>query len=237
MHLNLPASVPNHRSSNFGCYFCLVIILLFTIGCAGVHSISEEAVQEKLTQIKLGLTTKEEIENLFGKNHSTDQSSWTYHLSDSAMAVSQSTRNGWGGLFPLTFATVPTNTRALITVTFKDSQTVTSLKVERFFNAPFINDYFYFLDRVAELESAARAGETSNFRVGGFDKSAGKLVLEDDANNGQIVVEFNKPILHVTSINPYDRLSNEYRVFIKRETQFIDKIFTSTNKAIIVSGP
>jgi hypothetical protein len=237
VHSNLPAFVPNRRLSNFGCYFCFVIVLLFTIGCAGVQSISEEAVQEKLTQIKLGLTTKEEIENLFGKNHSTDQSSWSYNLSDSAMAVSQSTRSGWSGLFPLTFATVPTNTRALITVTFKDSQTVTSLKIERFFNAPFINDYFYFFDRDAALESAARTGETSHFRIGGFDKSAGKFVLEDDANNGQIVVEFNKPILHVTSINPYDRLSNEYRVFIKRETQFIDKIFASTNEAVILSGP
>jgi hypothetical protein len=237
VHSNLPAFVPNRRSSNFGCYFCFVIVLLFTIGCAGVQSISEEAVQEKLTQIKLGLTTKEEIENLFGKNHSTDQSSWSYNLSDSAMAVSQSTRSGWSGLFPLTFATVPTNTRALITVTFKDSQTVTSLKIERFFNVPFINDYFYFFDRDAALESAARTGETSHFRIGGFDKSAGKFVLEDDANNGQIVVEFNKPILHVTSINPYDRLSNEYRVFIKRETQFIDKIFASTNEAVILSGP
>jgi hypothetical protein len=237
VHSNLPAFVPNRRLSNFGCYFCFVIVLLFTIGCAGVQSISEEAVQEKLTQIKLGLTTKEEIENLFGKNHSTDQYSWSYNLSDSAMAVSQSTRSGWSGLFPLTFATVPTNTRALITVTFKDSQTVTSLKIERFFNAPFINDYFYFFDRDAALESAARTGETSHFRIGGFDKSAGKFVLEDDANNGQIVVEFNKPILHVTSINPYDRLSNEYRVFIKRETQFIDKIFASTNEAVIVSGP
>jgi hypothetical protein len=237
VHSNLPAFVPNRRLSNFGCYFCFVIVLLFTIGCAGVQSISEEAVQEKLTQIKLGLTTKEEIENLFGKNHSTDQYSWSYNLSDSAMAVSQSTRSGWSGLFPLTFATVPTNTRALITVTFKDSQTVTSLKIERFFNAPFINDYFYFFDRDAALESAARTGETSHFRIGGFDKSAGKFVLEDDANNGQIVVEFNKPILHVTSINPYDRLSNEYRVFIKRETQFIDKIFASTNEAVILSGP
>jgi hypothetical protein len=237
VHSNLPAFVPNRRLSNFGCYFCFVIVLLFTIGCAGVQSISEEAVQEKLTQIKLGLTTKEEIENLFGKNHSTDQSSWSYNLSDSAMAVSQSTRSGWSGLFPLTFATVPTNTRALITVTFKDSQTVTSLKIERFFNVPFINDYFYFFDRDAALESAARTGETSHFRIGGFDKSAGKFVLEDDANNGQIVVEFNKPILHVTSINPYDRLSNEYRVFIKRETQFIDKIFASTNEAVILSGP
>jgi hypothetical protein len=185
----------------------------------------------------LGLTTKEDIESLFGKEHTTEKFTWGYNLSDSAFGVSQSPRNGWSGLFPITVTTVPTNTRALITVTFKDSQTVTSLKVERFFNAPFINDYFYFLDRDAELESAARAGETSNFRVGGLDKSAGKLVLEDDANNGQIVVEFNKPILHVTSINPYDRLSNEYRVFIKRETQFIDKIFASTNKAIIVSGP
>ena len=224
MHLNRPAFVANHRSSNFGCYFCLVIILLFTIGCAGVQSISEEAVQEKLTQIKLGLTTKEEIENLFGKNHSTDQSSWTYHLSDSAIAISQSTRNGWAGLFPLTFATVPTNTRALITVTFTDHQTVSTLHVKRFFNTPFVNDYF-FLDPDPELNSAENVGDS---RVSGFDKSAGKSVVEDGSNNGQIVVEFKQPILHVRSINPYDRLSNAYRVFVKRETEFIETISAST---------
>ena len=210
--------------SVFRFHYCLVIALLVANGCTAVRSVSEEDVQQKVSKIKLGLTTKEEIESLFGKNHSTDQSSWTYHLSDSAMAVSQSTRNGWGGLFPLTFATVPTNTRALITVTFTDHQTVSTLHVKRFFNTPFVNDYFFLAPDPA-LNSAENVGDS---RVSGFDKSAGKSVLEDGSNNGQIVVEFKQPILHVRSINPYDRLSNAYRVFVKRETEFIETISAST---------
>ena len=181
-------------------------------------------MQQKVSKIKLGLTTKEEIESLFGKEHTTEKFSWGYNLSDTAFGVSQSPRNGWSGLFPVTVTTVPTNTRALITVTFTDHQTVSTLHVKRFFNTPFVNDYF-FLDPDPELNSAKNVGDS---RVSGFDKSAGKSVLEDGSNNGQIVVEFKQPILHVRSINPYDRLSNAYRVFVKRETEFIETISAST---------
>lgn len=210
--------------SVFRFHYCLVIALLVANGCAAVRSISEEDVQQKVSKIKLGLTTKEEIESLFGKEHTTEKFTWGYNLSDSAFGVSQSPRNGWSGLFPITVTTVPTNTRALITVTFTDYQTVSTLHVKRFFNTPFVNDYF-FLDPDPELNSAENVGDS---RVSGFDKSAGKSVLEDGSKNGQIVVEFKQPILHVRSINPYDRLSNAYRVFVKRETEFIETISAST---------
>ena len=210
--------------SIFRFHYCLAIALLVANGCAAVRSISEEDVQQKVSKIKLGLTTKEEIESLFGKEHTTEKFSWGYNLSDTAFGVSQSPRNGWSGLFPITVTTVHTNTRALITVTFTDHQTVSTLHVKRFFNTPFVNDYF-FLAPDPELNSAENVGDS---RVGGFDKSAGKSVLEDGSNNGQIVVEFKQPILHVRSINPYDRLSNAYRVFVKRETEFIETISAST---------
>ena len=210
--------------SVFRFHYCLVIALLVANGCTAVRSVSEEDVQQKVSKIKLGLTTKEEIESLFGKEHTTEKFSWGYNLSDSAFGVSQSPRNGWSGLFPITVTTVHTNTRALITVTFTDHQTVSTLHVKRFFNTPFVNDYF-FLDPDPELNSAENVGDS---RVSGFDKSAGKSVLEDGSNNGQIVVEFKQPILHVRSINPYDRLSNAYRVFVKRETEFIETISAST---------
>ena len=210
--------------SVFRFHYCLVIALLVANGCTAVRSVSEEDVQQKVSKIKLGLTTKEEIESLFGKEHTTEKFTWGYNLSDSAFGVSQSPRNGWSGLFPVTVTTVPTNTRALITVTFTDHQTVSTLHVKRFFNTPFVNDYF-FLDPDPELNSAENVGDS---RVSGFDKSAGKSVLEDGSNNGQIVVEFKQPILHVRSINPYDRLSNAYRVFVKRETEFIETISAST---------
>jgi len=210
--------------SVFRFHYCLVIVLLVANGCAAVRSISEEDVQQKVSKIKLGLTTKEEIESLFGKEHTTEKFTWGYNLSDSAFGVSQSPRNGWSGLFPITVTTVHTNTRALITVTFTDHQTVSTLHVKRFFNTPFVNDYF-FLAPDPELNSAENVGDS---RVSGFDKSAGKSVLEDGSNNGQIVVEFKQPILHVRSINSYDRLSNAYRVFVKRETEFIETISAST---------
>ena len=210
--------------SVFRFHYCLVIALLVANGCTAVRSVSEEDVQQKVSKIKLGLTTKEEIESLFGKEHTTEKFTWGYNLSDSAFGVSQSPRNGWSGLFPITVTTVHTNTRALITVTFTDHQTVSTLHVKRFFNTPFVNDYFFLAPDPA-LNSAENVGDS---RVSGFDKSAGKSVLEDGSNNGQIVVEFKQPILHVRSINPYDRLSNAYRVFVKRETEFIETISAST---------
>ena len=177
----------------------------------------------------LGLTTKEEIENLFGKEHTTEKFSWSYNLSDTTVGVSQSSRMGWSAVFPLSVAT-DKNTRALITVGFNEHQTVSALEVQRFFNTPFTNDYFYLSKHDKdELDSATRAGELSNFRVAEVDKTAGQfLLLADGASDARIIVRLEEQILHITSINPYDRVSNEYRVFRRREAQFIERISAST---------
>jgi len=215
---------------NLRLHKCFVLIFLIALGCTAVQSVSEQAVQQKLARITLGVTTKEEIDTLFGKDHTTENSSWSYSFSDSAFVVSQSPRVGLSGLFPITAATESTNTRASVIVRFNKHQRVSALEVRRFFNTPFLNDYSYFLDPIMDrtLEAVRRAGETSNFRLSELDKSAGSfLLLENAASDAQIIVKVEKQILHITSINPYERMSNEYRVFSRREGQLIEQISAS----------
>ena len=203
----------------------LVFAVLVAYGCSAVQSISENAVQQKLSKIELGVTTKEELEAVFGKDHATEDFTWTYNLSDTALEVkilglSDREHTRRIGTLPMPVGTVLTNTRALITVIFNDHQRVSTLQVKRFFNTPFVNDYF-FLEPDPQLNSA---GEIGDFRVSSFDEALGKAFLEKGEINGQIVIDFKQPILHIMSINPYSRLSNEYRVFVKRETELIDTI-------------
>jgi hypothetical protein len=211
----------------------LLVAALFTHGCAG-QVISEQSVENKLAQVKLGVTTKAEIENLLGNEHGAENFRWIYELSDTALKISGQT--GILRTYPLTVA--PTNTRALITVRFTESGTVNGLEVARFFNPPFTNDYWYLIKGGTEniLESAAHTGETSNFRVVGFDKSADRFALEDNLSKARITVILEKQTLHITSINPHGQVTNEYRMFTKRENAFIDKISALT-AGIITSPP
>lgn len=68
------------------------------------------------------------------------------------------------------------------------------------------------------------AGEASDLCVEDSYKSVGMLVLEDSASNARIVVKLENQTLHITSNNPHDRLTAEYRVFTKKERAFINKI-------------
>ena len=210
----------------------LLFAALFVHGCAG-QVISEQSVENKLAKVKLGVTTKAEIENLLGNEHGTENFRWIYNLSDTALGIN---RRQYTGLFdgsPITVA--PINTRALIIVRFTDSGTVNGLEVARFFNHPFTNDYWYLIKGGTEniLESAKHAGETSNFRVVGFDKSADSFALEDDLSKARITVRLEKQTLHITSINPHGQVTQEYRVFTKRESALIDKISALTTETIV----
>jgi hypothetical protein len=213
--------------SRIGGSFLLGATLLVH-GCAAVQVVSEQSVENKIAKVKLGVTTKADIENLLGNEHGAENLRWVYNLSDSAWEISEQKTGMGAGIFPLSVAT--TDTRALITVHFTESGTVNGLEVERFFNPPFINDYWYLIKKGAEniLKSAERAAETSNFRVVGFDNSAGRFALEGALSKTQVTVILEKQILHITSVNPYGRLTNEYRVFTKREGAFIDKILALT---------
>ena len=229
MLLDFLTLLPNYRSSTFQRYYWVFIFLLF--GCFAGRSISQENLQEKVGKIQVGLTTQKEIENLFGQPYMTESHSWIYSLSDAGLENSPNIirRSEQGRPLPIPMV-LPTNTRALVTVKFNDNDTVDALEVAQFFQIPFVNYYHYFLHRSTErtLESASRAGEMSNFRVADFDKPAGRfLLLENAASDARIIVKVEKQILHITSINPYERTSNEYRVFRRREAQFIDRISAS----------
>ena len=209
----------------------LFVAALFVHGCAG-EVISEQSVENKLANVTLGVTTKAEIENLLGNKHGAENLRWIYNLSDTAMGISGSDERAAGAL---PFRVAPTNTRALITVRFTESGTVNGLEVARFFKPPFTSDYWYLIKAGTEniLESAAQAGETSNFRVIGFDKSAGRFALEDDLSKARITVTLEKQILHITSINPHSQTTREYRAFAKRESALIDKISALTTGTIV----
>jgi hypothetical protein len=196
------------------------IVVLFTASivyaCGPVQLISEQSVEDKLANIRLGVTTKAEIENLFGTEHGAENLRWVYNLS-----------------------TRPTNTQALITVRFSGSGTVKGLEVARYFNPPFTNDYWYMIEGRPEniLELAARAGETSGFRVLGVDKSANGFALEDSSSKARITLQLEKATLHISSSNPYNRLANEYRVFTKREGVFIEKLLDALAKPAALTKP
>jgi hypothetical protein len=209
----------------------LLVTALASHGCAPVQVISEQSIDNKLSQVKLGVTTKAEVENLFGRDHNGEDRLWIYSLSDTALGISERSP----GSFLPTPEMMPTNTRAVITVRFNESRTVDGLEVERYFNPPFINDYWYIFKAKPEniLESAMRAGEANNFRVVGLDKSPGKFALENDSSKARITLQLEQQTLHITSINPYDRLANEYRVFTKRESAFIDTISALTAETIV----
>jgi hypothetical protein len=211
----------------------LLVGAFFVHGCAG-QVISEQSVENKLAKVKLGVTTKAEIENLLGNEHGAENLRWIYSLSDTEMGIAGQDERMAGAL-PIRVA--PTNTRALITVRFTESGTVNGLEVARFFKAPFANDYWYLIRGGTEniLKSAAHVGETSNFRVVGFDKSADNFALEDNLSKARITVTLEKQTLHITTINPHGQVTKEYRMFTKRESAFIDKISALATGTIV--GP
>ncbi|MGE5818412.1 MAG: hypothetical protein ACM37Z_10340 [Deltaproteobacteria bacterium] len=205
----------------------LAIVLMQ--GCASVQQISPQSVEDKVGQIRLGVTTMNEVERILGTQYGSENRRWFYNLSDTAVEITERKTGRLSGIFPVAPATVATNTRALITVGFTDDGKVNALEVARFFDPPFINDYWYKIKDGAQnvLEAVISAGQASDLRVEESYKSVGMLVLEDSASNARMVVKLEDQTLHITSTNPHDRVTTEYRVFTKREHAFINKISTA----------
>jgi hypothetical protein len=198
-------------------------------GCASVQLISPQAVEDRVGQIKLGVTTMSEIETILGTQHGSENQQWFYNISDTAVEISERKTGILSDIFPVAPATVATNTRALIAVRFTDAGKVTALEVARFFDPPFINDYWYRIKDGAPkvLEQLMSTGEFNDFRVADSDKSAGTFTLEDSTSSARIMIKLENQTLHIMSKNPHDRLTTEYRVFTKRERAFITKISTA----------
>jgi hypothetical protein len=197
--------------------------------CGSVQSVSQDSVKEKLARIKLGTTNTANIEALFGRQDGKDSDVWVYNFTDTAVELTATTTTGVSRILPVMPMTTATNTKALITVRFSQARTVKGLEVARYFEMPFTNEYWFLVENSAKnvLEVIARAGESSGFKVGALDTSAGTLSLEDVGSDAQIRIVLDQQLLHLTSTNPHSRQSNEYRIFIKRESAFADKLLTS----------
>ena len=219
------------RKLNRSAYvFPFVVALLSLYGCASSpEMVSEISVEDKIARLRIGQSDKSEVESIFGVEHGKDRTRWAYNFDDRQFEISERRQGPGLGVIPVSAGVMPTNTRALVTFTFNPAGVVKRIEVARFFDEPFINDYWYLIREPAKepLESVAAIGESAGFKATGMDKDAGTFTLEDPNSKVRINVKLDGQVLRVTSKNPHHRLANEYRAYSKRESALTNGIVDS----------
>lgn len=205
----------------------LLLALLAIYGCSSSPELV--SVEDKIARLRLGQTGKIEVESIFGVEHGNDRNRWAYNFSDRQFEIFERRQGAGLGALPITAGVNPINTRALVVVTFNETGVVKRIEVARFFDEPFVNDYWYIVKETAKdpMESLASLGESIGFKAAGLDRDAGTFTLEDPNSKARIAVKLDGQILRVTSRNPHHRLGNEYRVYSKRESAFTNSIAES----------
>jgi hypothetical protein len=208
--------------------WALIVSAVLTLaGCTtSGQTISESSIEERIASLRIGQSTKADVERVLGSGYSSDRNRWSYNFSDTAFDVSERRQGPGLGIIPVSAGVIPTNTRAVVTVTFNETQTMKRLEVARLFDQPFINDYWYALkDGVQDpLDTVAKLAESTGMKVVGMDKEAGTFTLEDNSSRAKIAVKLDGQILRLTSRNPHSRLASEYRAYAKRESALTSKI-------------
>ena len=207
-----------------------VAILLAVAGCStSGQVISESTMEERINALRIGHSTKTDVEKTLGLDHSSDRNRWGYNFSDTAFDISERKQGPGLGILPISAGVFPTNTRAVVTVAFNDTGVMKRLEVARFFEEPFINDYWYSIrDATKEpLDMIAKIGEAAGMKVVGLDKDIGMFTLEDNGTRAKIAVKLDGQTLRLTSRNPHHRLASEYRAYAKRESALTSRIAES----------
>jgi outer membrane protein assembly factor BamE (lipoprotein component of BamABCDE complex) len=204
--------------------------LLAIAGCTtSGQTISASNIEERIAALRVGQSTKAEVEGLLGTDHTTDRNRWFYNFSDTAFDISERKQGPGLGIIPVSAGVVPTNTRAVVTVAFNDSGVIKRLEVSRLFEEPFVNDFWYAVNDAATepLDSIAKLAESFGMKVVGLDKEAGSFTLEDKGTRAKVMVKLDGQTLRLTSRNPHSRLSSEYRAYAKRESALTSRIVES----------
>src|SRR5262245_5093918 len=205
----------------------VVSAVLALAGCTtSGQTISESSIEERIAGLRIGQSTKADVERVLGSGYSSDRNRWSYNFSDTAFDVSERRQGPGLGIIPVSAGIIPTNTRAVVTVTFNESGAMKRLEVARLFDQPFINDYWYALkDGMQDpLDSVAKLGESTGMKVAGMDKEAGTFTLEDNGTRAKITVKLDGQILRLTSRNPHSRFATEYRAYAKRESALTSRL-------------
>ena len=207
-----------------------VAALLAIAGCStSGQVISESTIEERISALRISRTTKADVEKILGLDHSTDRNRWAYNFSDTAFDISERKQGPGLGILPISAGVFPTNTRAVVSVAFNDAGVMKRLEVARFFEEPFINEYWYAIKDGAKepLDSIAKMGEAAGMKVVGLEKEAGTFTLEDNGTRAKITVKLDGQTLRLTSRNPHHRLASEYRAYAKREYALTSRIADS----------
>jgi hypothetical protein len=212
------------------CTDVLLLALISVYGCVtSSQFISETTVEDKIARLKIGQTGKSEVEMIFGPEHGYDRNRWVYHFADTQYEITRAGQPSGSPSLPIAAGVVPTNTRALVTVTFNEAGILKRIEVARFFGEPFVNDYWYLIKEPTKepLQAIAGIAESVGFKVAGLDPDAGTFGLENPASKARIAVKLDGQTLRITSTNPHHRTGIEYRVYSKRENAFTNSIADS----------
>ena len=207
-----------------------VAALLAVSGCAtSGQVISESNIEKRIATLRIGQSTQADVEAALGLDHSTDRNTWAYNFSDTAFDISERTQGPGLGILPISAGVVPTNTRAVVSVAFNDAGLMKRLEVTRFFNEPFINDYWFAIKDAASkpLDSIVKLGESAGMKVAELNQEAGTFTLQDSGTRAKIFVRLEGRTLRLTSSNPHSRLTSEYRTYSKREYALTSRITES----------
>ena len=211
-------------------YGLVILALVAIYGCTNSgQMIAEGSIEDRIALLRVGETTKSDVERILGTDHDTDRNRWSYNFSDTVYEVAERRYGPGLGILPFNAGVVPTNTRAVVLMSFNDSGVIKHLEVARFFEDPFVNDYWYLVKKAGAepLESIAALAESVGMKVVGLDKQAGTFTLEDIGTKAKIAVKLEGQTMHLNSRNPHHRLAPEYRAFTKREYALTSGIIDS----------
>src|SRR5262245_19741654 len=107
------------------CYWSRLfsVAVLFAIAACSTSGqvISESTIEERIATLTVGHSNKTDVERILGTGYTTDRNSWAYNFSDTQFDVSERRQGPGLGIIPVNAGILPTNTRAVVSVTFNDS--------------------------------------------------------------------------------------------------------------------
>jgi hypothetical protein len=209
------------------CSWVFLSVALWSLaGCNASELVSEHAFEEKVERLRVGQTNRAEIEALLGSAQVVERNRLTYYFADTEFGVGIRRYTPPSGALPINAGAFPSNTRGVITVGFNDAGNLKQVAVERYFDPPFINDYMYSIKEAAKdpLDAVGQIATANGFKAVDLNKENGTVTLQDNESKALISVKLTGQTLKLTSKNPHSRISNEYRLYSRRETNLTTAI-------------
>ncbi len=198
-------------------------------GCNSTEMVSERGFEDKVERLRVGQINRHETEALLGPANSVERNRLTYYFADTEFGVGIRRYTPPSGALPIAAGAFPSNTRGVIIVTFNDAGNLKRVAVERYFEPPYINEYTYSIKEAAKepLDAVAQIAAANGFKAVEMNKGNGTVTLQDNETKAQIRVILADQALRLISSNPHNRLSSEYRIYAKRQSNFTGAIATA----------